>query len=505
MQQKNKIKSGLLVPLFSLPSDSGIGELGGETEDFLFLLNKHNVGLWQILPITPLDCGNSPYSSIASYGIDPIYISLEKLNDMGYDLKVKSFRNHDERVDYDAVREYKEPYLREAYDQFINEWQPQYDLFIHDNRWAFDVAEFRAKHIHFNKTKWNTWEEKNVDLSNEINYQVWLQFIAVSQFEMIKELANRLNIDIIGDIPFYCGYNSVDVYKNPQYFYLDKKNNPSMTAGVPPDYFNENGQNWNNPVWNFDKLSKNNYSLFIDRLAYACEFYDCVRLDHSRALASYYTIPVDDKPINGKWNKLDGKAILDKLYEEYPPAELILEDLGADSKCGIYDIMKDFKLPGMKVLEFHMLNKEVKGNNVIYTGTHDNQGVLSWYDNLNDDDKNKINIIIGSSNIARVIRDYEVDEDYTISQKLIAYALAQNTVLSVISIIDILELKGEENRINYPGTISNNNWTWRFEDLDDLDDKLELYLFDPTDDEDPKGLSRREEKEILEEINEFDE
>ena len=474
-------KIGILAPLFSLPSKSGIGEFGDSSKNFLRVLSKGGCKLWQMLPISPINTDNSPYSALSSFGIDYIYISLDELTKRDYVLNISYPKNSKSRVQYTSVRKFKRKYLLEAFEQFKNmENQGAYRGFVSKNKWVRGVSVFLALFHYFKGTKWNTWllprNEKQIDIINkEIEFQKWLQFIAWSQFKDIKKHAQRLGIELIGDIPFYVGYNSYEVFSYPDFFKLDQKKNPLLVGGVPPDYFSEEGQNWGNPIWNFDRLKDKKYSLFVDRIGHYASNFDYVRLDHFRAFDTYYMISGNETTaINGHWEQLDGYSIINELSLKYPNAKIICEDLGGDLTERIYKMRDHYGFPGMKILEFSFLLDFANEENVVrYSGTHDNQPLLSWFKNETTESKARITKLLNNVSFSNILKNTKKP---TINHKLLAYFIKHNTLLGVISIVDLLELSGENNRINLPGTVSKCNWTWRFKSLETLKTKLDLYI-----------------------------
>lgn len=470
-------KFGLLVPLFSLPSNSGIGEFGYQTEDFLFILNRNKVKLWQLLPISPINQENSPYSALSSYGIDPIYISLEKLQASGYVFEIDLPTFDTTRVNYNQVRAYKEPYLRAAFSQFKKEDNTLFLAFLNDHQWAHLVADFLAKYQYFNGSNWNTWPktdasffEEHPELKEEIYFQEWLQYIAMQQYDDIKNLAHMLDIELVGDVPFYPGFNSVEVMNNQDMFLLDQNLDPVFVAGVPPDYFSKTGQNWKNPIWNWDKLATDNYALYNDRLGYISNLFDYVRLDHFRALDTYYIIPgKDETAVHGHWRQLDGGKVLESFFQKYPKAQVLVEDLGGDMNERIPALRDRFHLPGMKQLEFSIFSDFHLGENFVrYTGTHDNAPLKEWYKSTSTQVKTDLDVLLKKAKVKKTNR----------TRSLIRYFQKYTTLLGIISIVDILELTGPENRINTPGTVSPNNWSWRVQSLHNLNRKLKKYCFD---------------------------
>jgi len=291
------------------------------------------------------------------------------------------------------------------------------------------------------------------------------------QWNKIRKFANKNGIEIVGDVPFYVGYDSSDVYFHRESFLLDEKFNPTKIAGVPPDYFSKDGQRWGNPIWNWEYLYKHEFKAMMDRLAYASEMYDIVRLDHFRAFDSYWQInPTCLTAVDGEWKYPDGYAFFRKLYEKYPNINLIVEDLG-DLRPEVLTLRDAFKLPGMRELEFTIFDDELDGrhleveNMIYYTSTHDNETLLEWTTKLSKERKAKL---------TRRMDELKMSGNNLV-EKLVSYALHRKEKLVVISASDLLCFN-KSHRMNEPGKVNQVNWTFKLINFDKLKKTLPRFF-----------------------------
>lgn len=466
-------KSGLLLAISSLPSQFGIGDLGKSAYEFVDILKQANTKIWQVLPLTPLGFGNSPYQSSSSFAGDEIYISLEKLADYGLleESSLKNLNANFDKVEYELVRNFKDNYLEEAFSNFQSskdKFEQEYNDFIAQNSWVKNYAIFKAfKKVNDNQA-WNFWpaeyknwiKDKAIELEQfqqEIDYQIFLQFIFYKQWFELREYANKNNIDIMGDLPIYLGFDSADVWEHQEIFLLDENQNPSFVAGVPPDFFSETGQIWGNPLYDWDKLKETNFDFWIERLKGNFKLFDIVRIDHFRAFDTYWKIPAGKKTaINGEWVEAPGYDFFDAVYKLIPDANIIAEDLG-DLRPEVLELRDHYKLKGMKVFPFHFDLKTarfVEDSNIIaYSGTHDNNTLKGWYfDELNRYQR-------------KLLKRYFKANDRNIFRKIIKYLLNCDAEYVILPVQDILEL-GREARLNTPGTVGSPNWQWKLVDFD---------------------------------------
>lgn len=474
-------ESGILMPLSSLPSSYGIGELGAETLSFVENLKETGITIWQLLPLNPLGYGNSPYQPYSSCAGDEIYISLEELYRQGLIEKLpEEFQAMEKRVDYEKVRAFKEPYLREAYSRF--EKTEAYEAFISQD-WVYDYAMFRALKKKNGGSCWNQWEEENKnwpmtreerseEIQDEVNYHMVLQYLFFSQWMKIKSYANEKGIRIMGDVPFYVGVDSVDVWGARENFLLDAEGKPVFIAGVPPDYFSATGQRWGNPIYDWEYLKEQNYQFWLDRIGYSSQLFDLIRIDHFRAFDTYWKIPAFcPTAVDGEWVEAPGYEVLALLQEKLPDVELVAEDLG-DLRPEVVELKEYFHLKGMKVLEFSIdtsgkYARDTFGeeeNMIIYTGTHDNDTLMQWYESLSVTGRRKVRSFLKRQGISTG----------SVRERLLTYTLNSKAAYAIVPMADVLGL-GKEGRMNLPGTVGSPNWEWRMPDQNRIRKGLVQY------------------------------
>lgn len=475
----DKRSSGILLHITSLPSLYGIGDLGPEAYRFADFLAEAKQRYWQVLPLnlTNIAHASSPYSGISAYAGNPLLISPEYMHQEGFleqkDLDIPlNFVRTKSVIDYPAVFEYKESLFRIAYNRFKNSknnWS--WNNFYEENSyWLDDFVLFVSIKEHFDGKPWYMWpkEIRNREevplqslkdqLQDNINKEMFLQYLFFTQWTALKEYCNEKGINIIGDMPIYVNYDSVSVWNNPDLFNLDNDKNPITVAGVPPDYFSETGQLWGNPTYKWDVLKSSGYKWWFQRLEYNFKLFDIVRIDHFRGFSAFWEVPANETTaINGKWVEAPGHDFFDTLIKRFPSPPIIAEDLGIITQ-DVTDMMNKFNFPGMKVLLFafgfdlptnpYAPHNHVK-NCIVYTGTHDNNTVKGWYENeTTSEDKDRLFKYIGN----------EVKADHIhLAFIRIAMMSVANTV--IIPMQDMLGL-GQECRMNLPST-TEKNWEWR--------------------------------------------
>lgn len=468
-----KKKTGILMPVASLPNRHGVGDFGKEAYEFVDLLKETGVKLWQILPLNPLGFGKSPYQPYSSKALDEIYINLDKLSDMFLCEKIEDFNPDGIYIDYDGVKNFKEPYLKKAFENFMKNKEKFKKLFedfeeFKKQNWLFDYAAFITFKKNNEEKCWNQWDEKYKNYSKtkdslliekhriEIEYEMFLQFILFKQFQDLKKYANERNILIIGDVPFYCGIDSDDVYFNQEEYLLYKDGRPKFIAGVPPDYFSPTGQRWGNPIYNWEKMEENDYKTWFERLEYTSKLYDIIRLDHFRAFDTFWKIDGKcDTAIDGEWIENKGEKFFKMLFEKQKDIQLIAEDLG-DIRPQVISLMEMFKLKGMRVLQFSLdVNDDNLGkvNEVCYSGTHDNDTLFSWYNKKP---------VLEKQEIENFLRNKGYDSE-NIIDSLVMLALNGKSVYCIIPLADVMCLD-DSARLNTPGTLGAPNWMWRITD-----------------------------------------
>lgn len=461
----NMRKAGILMPVASLPGRHGCGTFGKEAYDFVKMMHQSGLGIWQLLPLNPLGYGNSPYQPYSSYAVDELYISLDVLAQQGLLEKVPSYHRNDDEIQYEVVRAFHDKYLRLAYQKF--EKDEAYESFIKQH-WVKEYAIFKTFKVANNLRPWNEWEKEQkdypinqkLDLSkyeDEIAYQMFLQFVLHQQWHALKKYANSLGIQMVGDIPFYVGLDSADVWAHRENFLLDQDGRPTFIAGVPPDYFSATGQRWGNPIYNWDFMKKDKFTFWIERMSYMGEMFDVVRVDHFRAFDTYWKIPADcPTAIEGEWIEAPGYELFDTLFKQYPNLTIVAEDLG-DLRPEVLELRDHYKFRGMRIVQFTFDPEgmeEDKTHLLVYTGTHDNDTTYSWYCKQ-------------PASLRRKMRQYLWKHGYrkhSFVDDVIDYSLDSNADMVIIPMSDWIHA-GSQARLNMPGSVGAPNWMWRMKDL----------------------------------------
>lgn len=475
-------KAGILLHVTSLPNDYGVGTLGKEAYQFIDFLKKSGQTYWQMLPINPTAYGDSPYQSPSVFAGNPYLISLEELVKWGLltlnDIKCLKGGNP-RKVDYGRIYDQKLPLLIKAYDKkelLLDE----FDEFCKDNSfWLDEYALFMAlKKEHENKafTEWYDDFKFRVDHAIEwfkgqyhtlIDQYRFMQFLFYKQFIKLRKYANKNGISLIGDMPIYCAYDSCDVWSNPKYFELDSNLRLLNVAGCPPDAFTEDGQLWGNPLYCYDVMKKDGYSWWIKRINQMSKLFDVVRIDHFRGFAGYYSIPAQDKNAkNGRWVEGPGFELFKEVKKQCK-VDIIAENLGFLTP-DVNRLLKKCGYPGMHIFQFEVgkLHKGFNVNNVIYSGTHDNQTVVSFYNSLKYKDKKIVDKECGISFFDKP------------NFKIIEFCMKQACDTCIIPLQDYLSLSDSEGRMNTP-SISVGNWSWRACKYD-FSLELSSYILDIT-------------------------
>ncbi len=468
--------SGILMHITSLPGKHGIGDLGQIAYRFADLLSATRQRYWQILPLNPGHPGDgeSPYFSSSAFAGNPLLIDLEMLVEDGLldasDLTdAPSFPAAE--VDFAAVRAFKVPLLEKAFHRFEGSKPEGFEVFCREQSWWLeDYALFSVlKKVNDDKP-WSEWPEKQRDRAPEelalarkqhahaIERTKSLQYLFFKQWFALKEYCNERNILIVGDIPIYVSYDSADVWENPQVFKLDKEKKPIAVSGVPPDYFSETGQLWNNPVYDWDYLKKTKYEWWVRRMSATFGRYDIVRIDHFRGLVQYWEVPAgEETAMGGSWCDVPTYEFFDTLIKSIQKFPVIAEDLGYITP-DVYAAINHYGFPGMKVLLFAFgednpenpyLPHNFDRNCVVYTGTHDNNTFAGWYDDeASEEDRERFSLYAGRS-----AQSNEAVWD------MIRLGMRSVADICVIPLQDYLGL-GTDARMNQPAqTIG--NWKWR--------------------------------------------
>lgn len=444
--------SGVLLPVFSLPGPYGIGTLGRSARDFVDFLAAAGQGFWQILPLVPPGEGDSPYMSPSAFAGNPLLIDLDDLAEQGLltpeELERAKYADPD-RVDYAFLRRTKLDLLRLAFHR-APAAQAQWP-------WLEEYAAFMARHDYYG-TAWQQWPTPvAAPIPEGVAFHTFLQATFFRQWHALKEYANAKGVKFIGDMPIYVSPDSVEVYAHPDLFQLDEKNLPSAVAGVPPDAFSDVGQLWGNPLYDWKNHKQALFQWWKERMTWAATLYDVVRIDHFRGFHTYWSVPVGaDDARAGHWEKGPGQELVDYLRKEVPQLDYIAEDLG-DLDAEALAFIRDSGIPGMKVMvyafdpvgESAYLPHNGVPNSVIYTGTHDTPTFVQWLFDEADEDARQFAI------------DYlRLRADEGFGWGVIAGAWASPCRLAVSPFQDILGL-GADARLNKPGTLGTQNWSWR--------------------------------------------
>lgn len=486
----NKRASGVLLHISSLPSKYGIGCFDECAYAFVDFLKEAGQHYWQILPLCPTTVGDSPYQSISTFALNEYFIDLDTLCRLGYLKKeeyedIKWFEYEDE-VDYSLLYTNRHRVLYKAFDRFKRNIPNDFNSFCEQNSyWLDDYALFCAVKDYFGGEPFYYWNEdikyreelaieeyKNI-CNERILYYKMLQYFAFSQWLGLKKYAFDNGISIIGDMPIYVAGDSADVWANREIFKLDSNLEASDLAGCPPDYFSPDGQLWGNPVYDWRKLKKEKYAWWIERLNHSFKIYDIVRIDHFRGFESYYSIKAGSKTARkGAWRNGGGKSFFDALPKEFND-RIIAENLGFLTD-EVDKLLEYTGFPGMKVLQFSFdsrdensktLPDDIKKNNVVYTGTHDNDTILGWSQNADKKD------------VAYAMRYLNALNKYDLIDKMNKCAMKCDANTCILTMQDLLHL-GSEARMNTPSTLGN-NWKWRMK-KDDLSSSLSQSLLELT-------------------------
>ena len=481
--------SGILMHITSLPGAYGIGTMGSRAYEFVDFLHRAGQRYWQILPLTPTGYGDSPYQSCSTFAGNPYLIDLQLLIEEGLlceeDAGNIVWCENPQRVDYCRLYQNRQAVLRLAYGRF--QGGMEYEEFCRKNEsWLPDFALYMALKEKFSGRPWYQWEDalkfRNPDalcrakeeLREEISFFSFVQFLFYKQWDALRHYAHEKGVAIIGDVPIYVPYDSVEVWKSPDCFQLDENGAPTSVAGVPPDGFSEDGQLWGNPLYRWDVMQKDGYRWWLERLASAGNCYDVVRIDHFRGFEAYWSVPYGDTTArNGHWVKGPGLDFIQTLQGKLPHIRFIAEDLGFLTP-EVLRLREDSGFPGMKVLEFAFDSGEPSPylphtypqNSVCYTGTHDNMTMRQWFETAAPD-------------AVAYAREYmALSEREGMVWGVVRTAMSSVSDLCVIPMQDLLDLGGEA-RMNFPGTMTGSNWTWRAGD-GFADDTLTRRLYELT-------------------------
>jgi 4-alpha-glucanotransferase len=466
--------SGLLLHITSLPSAGGIGDLGPAAYTFANFLAAAGQRMWQVLPLNPTGYGNSPYGALSAFAGNPLLVSLEVLANWGWIAqdRLADLPQHTGPVDFEEVTRVKQPLLEEAARHFVmhhsaEEWA-RFERYCEQQRaWLNDYAVYVVLRQSFGYKLWTEWPTEyahrepaamaklTAERGQELVVVQALQFAFDEQWRHLRDYCAARHIKLMGDIAIFVSFDSADVWTHPDIFDLREDLTAEHVSGVPPDYFSVTGQRWGNPLYRWDKLEAQGFDWWVARVRRACEVYDLVRLDHFRGFEAFWSIPGEDATAeHGKWVKAPGRALFKQLQKELGALPFVAEDLGVIT-AEVDALRREFSFPGMRILQFGFGNRgahtylphRYEPNTCVYTGTHDNDTTLGWWQN-------------GASPA-----DREAAETYLrpgtdgIIWAMIRAAMTSVADICLIPVQDVLEL-GSEARMNVPSA-AQGNWSWR--------------------------------------------
>ena len=468
-------KSGILLPISSLPAEYGIGTFSKHAYDFVDFLVEAGQKVWQILPLGPTGYGDSPYQSFSTFAGNPYFIDLQEFVDAGYiskkDCEKLNFGTNPEYVDYGQMYGSRYLVLEKAYDNALEDGlteQPEYQRFLQENKyWLKDYALYMAVKEAFGNACWTEWEEDirmrrpetvkeyTKEYSYEIGFYYFQQYYFSKQWKQLRAYANKKGIEIVGDIPIYVAFDSADTWANPKLFQLDEENLPIGVAGCPPDAFSEEGQLWGNPLYDWEYHKETKFAWWMKRIEHCYELYDVLRIDHFRGFDEYWFVPYgDETAVNGEWRKGPGLDFFVTMKKKFKEVKVIAEDLGFLTDT-VLQLLEDTGFPGMKVMQFafggdeenaYLPHNHIK-NCIVYTGTHDNETTVGWYENLEEEVKEHVDAYFGLKDCREI------------NWVFIRAALSSVADTAIIPMQDYLGL-GNEARINMPSSLGK-NWEWR--------------------------------------------
>lgn len=464
-------KSGILMHVSSLPGPYGIGSMGKCAYEFVDFLCQAGQTYWQVLPLNPTGYGDSPYQSFSSFAGNHYLIDLDLLIEAQLltqeEVDAITWSRDETRVDYGCLFENRIKLLHLAYERFTPD--ENFHAFVAENAdWLEDYGLYMALKEKFHGRPWYEWSlslmkripeiirSTRLEQEDSIRFHFFLQYHFFRQWKALRSYANQRGIRIIGDVPIYVPLDSVDVWSAPNLFRLDGNGRPTEVAGCPPDSFSADGQLWGNPLYNWELMKETGFNWWIRRLSAAAKMYDVVRLDHFRGFESYWSVPAGaDSAAGGCWQQGPGMDYIRAVQAALPELDFIAEDLGYVTQ-EVRHLQEASGYPGMKVLQFAFDSREEADyrphtypvNSVCYTGTHDNLTIAQWLQEAAPVD-------------VQMAKDYlGLNEEEGLVRGMIRGSMSSVSRLCIIQMQDYLELDGTA-RMNFPGTLSSSNWTWR--------------------------------------------
>ncbi len=477
--------SGILLHPTSLPGPFGIGDLGPEAYKFVDFLVDAGQKLWQVLPLGPTGYGDSPYACYSAFAGNTLLVSPEKLVEEDLLESAPSLATKGHKIDFGEAHNFKDQLLRKAYERYTSTTdtalRSAFETFAQQHaHWLEDYARFRALKDAHGGVAWNEWEAAPQEpLREEVEAHMFYQFLFFRQWTALKSYCNEHGISIVGDLPIFVAQDSADVWTNPEQFKLDKNGKPLVVAGVPPDYFSTTGQLWGNPLYNWERMQADGFKWWIERVRATLTMVDVARVDHFRGFVACWEIPGGDKTAErGQWVEAPGRELFTAIRKTLGELPIIAEDLGVITP-DVVALREEFGFPGMRILQFGFggdsknidLPHNYVPNVVAYTGTHDNDTTVGWFNSIAGE---------GSTRTAQQIErertfcmDYLNTKGEEIHWDFIRAVLASVANTGIIPLQDLLGL-GTEARMNLPNS-TEGNWAWRY-DSEALTDEIATRL-----------------------------
>ncbi len=469
--------SGILLHPTSLPSYGGVGDFGPAAYAFVDFLAAAKQRLWQVLPLSPTGYGSSPYSALSAFAGNALLISVELLAKEGWLTwdRIQGLPGHEGSVDFGEAMRLKLPMIEEAAATFLERATPEqrarFQRFCNDNvSWLPDYAMFNVLRRQHDYASWNEWpveyaQRTSDALTRALNehgralaVEQAIQYFFDQQWCALRTYCKERDIRVLGDVAIFVNYDSADVWTNPDIFELDDERRPTRVSGVPPDYFSATGQRWGNPLYKWGLLQERGFDWWVARIRRALTLYDMVRLDHFRGFEAFWSIAADEETaVNGQWVKAPGQALFSRLREVFGDLPFVAEDLGLITP-EVDELREHFGMPGMRILQFgfaergsHLyLPHRFTQNTVVYTGTHDNNTTLGWWQQD----------ATGTERLNVQCYLQPIHHDSEIVWAMMRAAARSVANFCVFPLQDVLHL-GAEARMNTPAA-GDGNWTWRF-------------------------------------------